>query len=421
MKILWITNSVMPEIAQSLGWLRRGSGGWMSAMLNQLRKMPDITIAVASISKKIHSPIHENINGVEYWILPSKTATWKYNTRLEQYWLTIKSTFVPDVVHIHGTEFTHGLAYIKACGPANVIVSIQGIIGEIGNEYYAGISEKDILETETLSDKILKKGIRYTKQQYLLRGEYEKEFLRLVKHVIGRTDWDKDIVLNVNPQLQYYHNNESLQDCFYQSTWDYGQCDPHSIFVSQCALPIKGFHILLRAMPLILAEFPDAQIYIAGGNTVYPASIKQKLLDTGYNVYLRQLIQEYNLKGKITFLGALSADEMCATYLKSNVFVLCSAIENSSNALAEAQCVGIPTIATSVAGNPTMTQNGRLSLQYNFEDYIQLAENIIKVFSSQYDVKRFSRIRATALTRHNRKKNMVELMHIYEQVINNDD
>jgi glycosyltransferase involved in cell wall biosynthesis len=143
-------------------------------------------------------------------------------------------------------------------------------------------------------------------------------------------------------------------------------------------------------MPLILAEFPDAHIYIAGGNTVYPASIKQKLLDTGYNVYLRQLIQEYNLKGKITFLGALSSDEMCATYLKSNVFVLCSAIENSSNALAEAQCVGIPTVATSVAGNPTMTQNGKLSLQYNFEDYIQLAENIIKVFSGKYNVDMFS-------------------------------
>lgn len=421
MKILWITNSVMPEIAQSLGWSRRGSGGWMSAMLNQLRKMPDITLAVASISKKIHSPIRENIDGVEYWILPSKTATWKYNTKLEQYWLTIKSTFVPDVVHIHGTEFTHGLAYIKACGPANVIVSIQGIIGEIGNVYYAGISEKDILKTETLSDKILKKGIRYTKQQYLLRGKYEKECLRLVKHVIGRTDWDKDIVLNINPQLQYYHNNESLQDSFYHSNWDYGQCNPHSIFVSQCALPIKGFHILLRAMPLILAEFPDAHIYVAGGNTVNPTSIKQKLLDTGYNVYLRQLIQEYNLKGKITFLGALSSDEMCATYLKSNVFVLCSAIENSSNALAEAQCVGIPTVATSVAGNPTMTQNGKLSLQYNFEDYIQLAENIIKVFSRKYNVDMFSNAKIIAQNRHMRNRNALELIQIYKSVKNNDN
>ncbi|MBQ9752765.1 MAG: glycosyltransferase [Paludibacteraceae bacterium] len=421
MRILWITNSVMPEIAQTLGWSRLGSGGWMSAMLSQLRQRPNVKIVIATISKKINRLIVRDVNGVRYWILPAKTPIWKYDSDLEKYWITLKETYSPDIVHIHGTEFSHGLAYIKACGADNVIVSLQGLIGEIGKVYTAGISKKDVLKTETLSDKILKKGIRHTQQQYLLRGEYEKEYLKSVKYVIGRTDWDRMMVLKVNPQLKYYKNNESLGDIFYSSSWDYSKCIPYSIMVSQCALPIKGFHVLLRAMPLVLAEFPDAHIYVAGGNTVFPTSINERLLDTGYNVYLRQLIRENELGDKITFIGPLSSEEMCDVYQKSNVFVLCSAIENSSNSLAEAQCIGLPTIATSAAGTPTMTQHGMLSVQYDFEDYRQLAENIKSIFSLQYDVNRFSKTRAIAHARHNRKRNVVELMQIYDEVIKNDN
>lgn len=421
MRVLWITNSVMPEIAQSLGWSRFGSGGWMSAMLSQLRQIPDVSIIVATISKKSQRLITRNINGVGYWILPAKTPIWKYDSDLEKYWITLKETFSPDIIHIHGTEFSHGLAYIKACGAENVIISLQGLIGEIGKVYSAGISKKDVLKTETLSDKILKKGVRHTQQQYLLRGIYEKECLKSVKYVIGRTDWDRKTVLKINPNVEYFKNNESLNDIFYSVKWNYDTCEPHTIIISQCASPIKGFHILLRAMPLVLAEYPNAHIYVTGGNSVFPTSIKQRLLDTGYNVYLRQLIRKYKLNNRITFLGALSAEKMCDVYLKSNVFVLCSAIENSSNSLAEAQCIGMPTIATSAAGTPTMTQNGKLSVEYDFEDYKQLAKNIISIFSCQYDVNQFLNTRAIVHARHDRKKNMLELMQIYNEVIRNDN
>lgn len=420
MKVLWITSSnFMPEMAEKLGVSCLGTGGWMAAMLQQLRNLPEISISVAYVTKKIKTPIYRKINGVEYWVFSTKKKSWEYDASLEKYWQMLNEQFKPDIVHIHGTEYTYGLAYIRACGVKNVVVSIQGLVSEIGKVYYAGIPEKDIKATETIYDKLLKNGIRHTKEHYLIRGENEKEYLKSVKYVIGRTDWDKSVALSINPQLQYYTNNESLNDVFFAHQWRYEQCEPHTIFVSQCASVIKGFHVLLKTMPIILEKHPDTHIYVAGGNKVYPYTLKRRIMDSGYNVYLRKLIKQYGLKDKITFLGAMSADIMCQTYLKSNVFVMCSAIENSSNALGEAQLLGMPTIATSAAGNPSMTQNGELSLQYDFDDYEQLAEHIITVFSGKFDKSMFAKAREVAQIRHSRENNANVLMQIYTDIISN--
>ena len=43
---------------------------------------------------------------------------------------------------------------------------------------------------------------------------------------------------------------------------------------------------------------------------------------------------------------------MCDRYLKSNLFVCCSAIENSPNSLGEAQLLGMPYVASFVGGVP---------------------------------------------------------------------
>ena len=61
-----------------------------------------------------------------------------------------------DVVHIHGTEHSLGLAYLKAVGNKNAVVSIQGLISVIANYYQLGIScQKDKIYLYLDNDKNL--------------------------------------------------------------------------------------------------------------------------------------------------------------------------------------------------------------------------------------------------------------------------
>lgn len=419
MKILWIVNSMMPVVAKKLGFSGKGSGGWLTAMLVQLSQILGVELMVATASHKVTRTFWHEWDGIKYVVLSTGKNKWHYNRHLEKQWKQIQDTFQPDIIHIHGTEFLHGLAYIRACGSKGVVISLQGMVGEIGEHYFAGISESVIRETETWADRLLHRGIIVTRGFFQKMGEYEREYLQSVKYVIGRTEWDRNVAMAINPRLTYCINNECLNEVYYKNIWHEENCEPHSIFVSQCSYPIKGFHFLLQAMPYVISEFPDTKVYVAGAASIYPSTIKKRLLKTGYNHYLQQLIDQNNLREYVHFVGALSPDEMCQQYLKRNVFVMCSAVENSSNSLGEAQILGMPTVVSRVAGNVTMTNNGEIGLLYEYDNYKQLAEQINNIFGNRYALQMLETERDVAMLRHDRSQNIKVLMSIYNFILEN--
>lgn len=72
------------------------------------------------------------------------------------------------------------------------------------------------------------------------------------------------------------------------------------------------------------------------------ASVKEKLKIGSYGKYLRDEIVKYGLEEKVHFLGRLQAEDMCDAYLKSELFVSASALENSPNSVGEAMLLGMP-------------------------------------------------------------------------------
>ena len=55
---------------------------------------------------------------------------------------------------------------------------------------------------------------------------------------------------------------------------------------------------------------------------------------------------------------------MCEQYLKANVFVLPSAIENSPNSLGEAMMLGTPTVVSDVGGVKNMIDHEKEGYVY---------------------------------------------------------
>lgn len=381
MKVLWITNILFPEAAEKLSGKKDlcGSGGWMLASAKKLLQKKEVELFVATVSslvKKLEVIKGENIT---FYVLPYGKGNQKYNQDYESYWLRVKSQVHPDVVHIHGTEFSHGLAYIRACGNERVVVSVQGLKSGIAPYYCAGLSSKEIFSCITFHDII--KGTIYGEQRAFFRsGELEKEMLRSVNHIIGRTSWDRAHIWSINPEAKYHICNETLRPEFYDgSKWSYDRCVPHSIFLSQGTYPLKGVHQVLKAMPQILSHYPDTVIRIAGVDITRNHGVWGLLHFTGYGKILRHLIRKLNLENKVTFLGPLNAEQMKLEYLRSNVFVCPSSIENSPNSLGEALLLGVPCCASYVGGVPDFMY-GNEQYMYRFEEIDVLAECICKTF-----------------------------------------
>lgn len=413
-KVLWITNILFPEAVRLLtgGGELKASGGWMLGAANALLKSNEIQLTVASVTSLVQQLTHLEGEQIDYYALPIGKGNTRVNPDYEPLWKQIKNDVKPDVVHIHGTEFSHGYAFVRACGAENVVVSIQGLVSAY-YYYYYGISVSEIIKNITYID-LRSKTIFQGKKDFRIRGEYEKDLIKRCKHIIGRTSWDRLRTWAINPDSEYHFCNETLRKEFYDgSKWKYEDCKPHTIFLSQATYPIKGLHQVLKAMPLILLHYPDTQIRIAGSDITKG---RRRLFISGLSGYgkiIKTLIDKYNLADHITFTGNLNAEEMKQEYLHCNVFICPSSIENSPNSLGEAQILGVPHLCSYVGGAMDMMK-GNEDCLYRFEEIEGLAYKVCTIFASGANQVDMSK---EALKRHNPETNQKQLLGIYRSIV----
>ena len=416
MNILWITNIIFPEAEKLLlgsGGLR-ASGGWMIGAADILSCQPGIHLTVATLSSKVKELTRLEGEKINYYLLPYGKGNSKINHEYEPLWIRVKNEVNPDVVHLHGTEYSHGYAYILACGENNVCVSIQGLISVCYKYYNHGLTKKEIFISTTPAS-FIRGNILQEKRRLKKRGHIEIETIKKAQHIIGRTSWDKDHVWAINSNAKYHYGGETLRHEFYSgSTWKYEECVPHSIFLSQALTPIKGLHMVLRAMPLVLRFFPDATVRVAGPDVRRSNKWKDLLKISNYGNLIRKMINKYHLNHCITFVGNLDGVGMRKEYLMSNVFVCPSAIENSPNSLGEAQLLGVPAIASYVGGIPNMMR-GDEDHMYRFEEVEMLANKLVNLFNQGSSINT-EPMRKEALKRHDPERNAKELLAIYEEL-----
>ncbi len=406
-KILWISNITFPEAVTLLGGdgKQNGSGGWLISSAQFLINQPSINLYILSVNK-VTKLTRLKGEKIEYIIIPK----YKHIRDYIPYMTAVQKDVNPDVVHIQGTEFPYGLAWIKACSSKNVVVSIQGLISVIARYYTAGLSISEIIKNITLRD-IVGKTIYGKQKDFYQRGKYEIEVLESVNHVIGRTSFDYSHSKVINPHISYHHCDEALRDVFYSGTWAYNECTPCTIFMSQSNYPVKGLHIVLKALPYVIKKYPNLQLRIAGNDIFTTKSVLGFLNQTGYGKLITALIRKNHLEKYISFTGRLNAEEMKREYLNANVFVCPSSIENSPNSLCEAQILGVPTLASYVGGVPDLMEGAEKYL-YRFDDSEMMAAKICDIFEAKDSIDA-SAMQQVAMKRHNRNNIISQLMHIY--------
>lgn len=417
MKILWITNVLLPEakLLISKDSVFRGSGGWILALAEKISQQKETSLHIASITNLVDSYKIEKGKLITYHLIPLSSNSACYCNKYEDVYRNIYDTIHPDIVHIHGTEYPNSLAALNACGVKRTVVSLQGIVSVIAPMYLGGITKKDILSNLTFHD-IVRPGLLRQQRDMKKRGKYEVQLLNKVRYVIGRTSWDKTHVWAINPYILYFHCDEILRKEFYENyDWSYDNCTPHSLFVSQGSYPLKGLHILIGALGIVKKHYPDVQLRVAGRDITFSKwTCSDRFRISTYGHIIKKLIVRNNLQDNIQFTGNLTAEKMREEYLKANLFVCPSIIENSPNSLGEAQILGVPVIASYVGGVPDMMKGNEDNL-YRFEDMESLANKICCMFkkTSKIDT---SGVQTSAANRHSQECNVINLIKIYKEV-----
>lgn len=419
MNILWIINIPLPEASVLMNEKPTPFGGWLVSAVTGLIASGGIDVSVAFPQKGLQDVLVLKGEKITFYAFPpvheKKVRANQHNIYLEQ----ILDTASPDIVHVFGTEYAHTLDMVNTCRTKNinVLISIQGLIS-ICAKHYVDCLPESVLNRFTFRDFIKQDNIKQQQQKFDKRGSYEIEALQKVKHIIGRTTWDRACTFQINSDAQYHFCNETLRDEFYKHTWDINKCEKNSIFISQGSYPIKGLHFMLEAMPLILKRFPNTKLYVGGQDLLKSDTLMDRIKVSSYGKYLKELIRKYSLVNNVVFTGLLDEKQMCNQYLKAHVFVCSSTIENSPNSLGEAMILGVPSVAAYVGGIPDMITHSKEGYLYQPNAIYMLSHYICEIFEDDEKARNISKLaRTRALKTHNRDENISRLIEIYNDVI----
>lgn len=414
MRILWISNQALPEIGRDLGLTIGNGGTWMVEPSRQIAKEHTLGMTFPVNVKKQY--LRGEKDKIIYYAIPMNNIQTQVEEKTIDYFEKIIKEFEPDVIHIWGTEYAHSylalLAAQKLGMLEHTIISIQGMVSVFAKHFYGHIERR--LIRESIKDHVFGWG---TKEQWISfqkRGRLEQESIRLARHVMGRTDWDKACTTQINPKIKYHFCNETLRSSFYENHWELQGCERHSLFVSQSFYPLKGFHHALEAVAILKEQWPDVHLYTTGRNLI-TEDWKEKLLDSGYEKYLRKIIKENHLEEYVTYLPHLSEQQMCDRFCKSHVFVSASSIENSPNSVGEAMLLGVPVVSSDVGGVKNMLVHEKDGFVYQPDASYMLAFYIDEIFRSDALAEKFSRnAREHGKQIFDREVNYRTMIEIYE-------
>lgn len=382
MKILWTVNLIPGELAEALQMQTVVLGGWVEAMAGQLRKEKDLSLAICCKTGKGVS-FDETVNGVRYFSLgyDEKTSCEALTARCRE----ILDRFVPDLVQLEGTEFLHAKAMLLAAKEKGipVIASMQGILnGQY--QYQCGELELDDLMWSGSPTNIVSGWMLHLRKTrwYKPRMKPEREIIGMADYILGRTTWDRAHSYALNPKAEYFAVNRNLRAPFYEKSWLPEKMERHSIYVGNGYRALKGLHFVVEALPLLIREYPDVKVYVAGDKP-FQENDKRSIFKKGYGAYLKKRIKDLGVGDHIEFTGPLQAPEVAEKLSRVNCYLLCSTIENSPNTLGEAMLVGTPCVAAYVGGVSDMATDGEEALFYRSNDPVLLAWAVKRIFDDE--------------------------------------
>lgn len=419
MKILWFTNTPC-SAAEKMGQ-ESHRGGWLTSLEKALHERGDIELSIAFYAGIPMAPfVHQKTN---YYPLYRKSIGSKitryFNKLLNKpdndqqdlaQMLQVIEAVRPDVIHVHGTENNFGL--IQAHTPIPVVVSIQGIIQPYSEKFFAGVPASIARRHESYLNKIKLNTAFWQYKDLQKWVTREQRIFRNIRHVIGRTDWDRRVASVLAPASTYYKNNEILRQPFYKHSWNKADFSKtiRLVTISSDVL-YKGFETILKT----------ARVLVDSGQVSFEWLVvglhEQSLLVKTSMKWLKADCSQLHIK----LLGSRGEKEIVQLLAEADIYCQVSHIENSPNSLCEAQMMGLPVVASYAGGTATMLDDGKAGVLVQDGDPYALAGAITELSRDFAAARQYGRqARQLALERHDPAAITGDLVNIYRTIGQNN-
>jgi glycosyltransferase involved in cell wall biosynthesis len=420
MRVLWFTNTLMPDACSYLGISDTAeSGWWMTSLLGRLQQRADLSLAVVTTTGSqdlnfqsrdvdyfiVRKPWTKTIHG----LLGSPKSVMPVKSQIHKY-ASIVREWNPDAIHVHGTENDYGLIKAWKLTEKPVAVSIQGLMALWTRKAYGDLLPAELDGSFRRMTGIKASGLRRW-NSYRARMPVEEEILRAADLVLGRTEWDRAWAWAFDPSVKYRHVDEMMRPEFVQAEpWSLASCQQHQIFCTTGGQPIKGLHVLLDSLRRLRQVYPDVRLNVAGGGFGIPP-------DNDYAKFVHRLIRAWDLHEAVKFLGWTNAALLVEQLMQAHCFVTPSFAENGCNALQEAMLVGVPSVAALTGGLLTTIEPERTGLSFPAGDAALLAWNIHRLFQDSALATRLgAEARMVARDRHDPVKIEEQILRVYHEL-----
>lgn len=411
MRILWFS------INPSLYFGNSTIGSWVESLERIVRKRKDCELAIAfATDKPLPQKQDRNVTYFPMYFQRSRFQQRYIDSYTSRYidvfatekGLEIINDFKPDIIHVFGSEWPYGLLAEHTNVP--IVIHMQGMwpaYRETNLSHTATRTLWDVMH-ETWKPQLWWRFLRH-KHLSKERSEREEKILSLNKHYMGRTHWDKAITALYSPTRQYFYCSEALRESFIIGTsrWKLHEREKCILVTVGNSDMIKGYDLTLLTAKLLNEHAPfDFEWHLIGAGKDAIDILKRKI---GINA------DDVNVQ----LLGSCDATEIVKHLLESDIFMQTSWIDNSPNAVCEAQYVGIPVIATNVGGVRSLfdvSYDEDMLVPY---DPYYLAAKIIELFEDKQRMQRLADLNyRIAHERHDDKAIERDLFACYETIIN---
>jgi glycosyltransferase involved in cell wall biosynthesis len=348
-------------------------GGWIASLEELVRGIPDVKLGIAF--EHTDTQFRVDRDGVAYYPIRAgrslkQRARRVFRIEAEEealipHCLRVVSDFRPDVIHVFGSEWCFGLLARHTDIP--VVIHMQGSLPPYYNARFpAGFGRYDFLQACGGNPKKLFRLWR-NDRVFRLRAAREEQILRGCRNYMGRTEWDKAVVQLYRPDARYFYCSEALRPEIYSAAgaWRSNPGDTMRLATIISTPWYKGIDMVLKCARLLRENTDLAFEWRVFG--VNECRFQERKLGIR--------TEQVNMR----LMGVASAAQVKSELLACDVCVHPSHIDNSPNAVCEAQVLGVPVIATNVGGVASLVRHGETGLLVPANEPHMLASRILEL------------------------------------------
>lgn len=405
MRVLWISNT--PSNYEPFKDGKNWGSGWISSLEKEVASK--VTLAVAfKVRRPESGPVVRN--SVAYYPIydpfdsgrSSRVRKLFTGNSSQLSWflsslLSVIREFKPDVIEVFGSEHPYGM--IASFTEVPVVLHIQGILKEcLGRFLPEGMGLVRYFGSGgSFSGRV---GKFYHWLNMRRRSADEEEVLKTVHYFFGRTEWDKGIVLSMNPSAEYFHLDEILRAPFYELAGTWSPSGNVVIVTTISEPPYKGMDVVLKAASILKNRYGMKFSWKVFGNVNVPFFEKF----TGITAEECGVVP----------MGVASAENIASELTSASVYVHPSYVDNSPNSLCEAQMIGVPVVSSAVGGVPSLIEDGVDGILARPGDAEDFASRIESLLSGKIDAVSMSAAGVSrAASRHDRSGIVNNLLAYY--------